>query len=297
MFNKIPKFKNKIANTARLSGVSGSEAQRKKLADDLCAKFSEFINDTFEKKENAGKKAVVTKRELKKFLKQLAPNINVKIKKSENEDGSLQYIYNLGRKTVKGFYIKFPFKKFNEVIKKDDYLNIAVLSHELRHFFTHITEPKYTINSAINKLSTRKDFLQLGFYEEFLYGDELQGLSEIHIKALKDNNKKRHFFMQKYIEHFFQTNNFKPTQKIETLQSWRHRLKDERIAYKDFFEAGFYNKLKNKVLLRKKEINSILEEEKEEEFFFFGKIEVIEEMLANEIKTFRANFKPRKNPN
>ncbi len=50
-------------NTAKLSGIKGSPQIREKIADNLCAKFSQLVEDKFEKQ------GYITQKDLRRFFK------------------------------------------------------------------------------------------------------------------------------------------------------------------------------------------------------------------------------------
>lgn len=183
----------KIANTARLKGITGSVAEREKVCEKLFAKFSTFLEDTFEKNSKWGAE-YISRFELNDFFKKTIPNINVRIidynKGNSSANGMLENIVAKNYFNIIGYRLKVPFTMHNSIIYKKDFEKIGTLSHEVKHLFKQITEPKYPIQ-VIQNLPALLDDKQYNFYKRVLYKNEIEELTIIDKDAL--NLKLRKF--------------------------------------------------------------------------------------------------------
>lgn len=236
----------RVARTAQLIGIKGSPMQREKFADELCLKCAKLMEDTFKLKEQAGQEAVVTKEELKTFYDKLTPNVRLYIGSSNKENSlsraSLGYLFDNKGKTVKSYFMELPFV-MPQIIKKDDEEMMGCWKHETRHFFRHITEPKYSLHATPGDLSYKKYELQGNFYKDILYKNDVDEMSFIKRNWVKINKSARSNFVKKGIEKFFGENAFSSKEKIAALQQWRYRLKDEITAFKDQISVWHQNDL------------------------------------------------------
>jgi hypothetical protein len=276
-------FIQRVLKTAKLKGQTGSLSRRGQVADKLCAKFSAMMNDTFELKEKAGQKAVVTKEEIEGFFKKLAPNVELDVIDADYSALGYKLSKDGDKKSIKGYCLKLPFSRWGGGIDKNNHENILSLDHEKRHFFTHITEPKYTANKLAKKLTPEDNKLAWNFYEKILYKEEFTFPNG---SILKEAKATRRNFVKEKIGQFFKANPFPSDQKIEILKKWRYNLKDESKA----FDSSLSSYWKNQSTSGKQE-SFIPKGFVENNLFFPEKIKIVEKMLAAEIAKVRATQK------
>ena len=244
----------RVANTARLASARGSIAEREKLENELCEKFSQLMQDTFERKEKAGKKPVITREELGDFFKKLLPGVSIKVQKSRG--GRVVPVYSsFEDEAISGYVLHSKFTNFKNYLRSDDLANLGLFEHEKRHVIRAVVEPKYYGRYMAPKLPGIENDLQYDFYDGFLHANEFNHRYNFHQEVMEERKAKRINLVKEKIEALFQKNSFSSESKIETLQAWRYGLKDEIVAYKaDAYSYGktkfiFNNlaeKLKNK---------------------------------------------------
>lgn len=320
----------RVASTARLASARGSIAEREKLENELCEKFSQLMQDTFERKEKAGKKPIVTREELSDFFKKLLPNASIKVEKSRS--GSVLPVYsNQKEETISGYVLHSKFTNFKNYLKSDDLPNLGLFEHEKRHVIRAVVEPKYYGRYMAPKLPGIEYDLQYDFYDGFLHANEFNHKYNFSQEVVESRKAMRINLIKEKIEALFRENSFSSESKIETLQAWRYGLKDETVAYKaDAYSYGknkfkfndLSEKLKKNEKIQLKEyvgnnwiqydsnkmdtldeklqgVKSFIEniqkgwyEDTVNDYFLFPeKIKIVEEMLAKEIASVRANQK------
>lgn len=208
--------------TGQLKGLSGSIADRQKLATQMRQSFNQFLTDTIQK--NGG----IKKRDLVDFYQKTLPDVKIKV---TNEDFSPAVIpvSNSNFKKIKGYQINLPFfSAFREVkifghtfklpIKKQTAVNgadrISDIAHEHEHLLSDLTQPMYSLSSWPSRFCLKK-LLKVGsYYKKNLYGSR-------RTKITKND-----------LSEFFDKNKFTLRERITALQSWRKRLKNEVQSYK-----------------------------------------------------------------
>lgn len=257
----------RVASSARLSGIKGSEKQREQLALEMNNKLFEFVHEIFDQKVKEGKKPAIYKRDLLKCIKKIAPDVDIKViyEKKDDCNGSLANVFDNANNTIKGFVLAI-----RGAVKKDE--NEHTLRHEMRHFFDCITQPKFTARDNTQTLLGRlenyteiKDTKHYNFYDSVLYN---------YKKFQNDETENK--YITGRIENHFEKNETTPDEKIEILQNWRHSLKAEVNAFSDGVKA--IKDISNPQAAARKILN---------QFFFVPKIEIVEEMLKNEINSVR----------
>jgi len=228
----------RVTDTAKLAGITGSCADRMKIAKQLRAQFSKLAEDKFEKQ------GFVTQAEIEGFYKKLMPNLDlevVNLPKNADYQGQCDFKYNLDKKSISGYRMELPFSETENIIKKDESKYIKTMTHEEEHSILYATQPKYAIKWTKGKLSTEKFDLQSDKYGDFIYNNETK-LSSVHNKKyLRSSEPARINFIKKDLSSFFNKNSFTPEEKIDTLQRWRHYIREEMTAYKAGTSA-FVNK-------------------------------------------------------
>lgn len=321
----VPK---KVEQTAKLVGLKGSELERKAVADEFCTKFSDVILGIFDRKEEQGMKAVITKGEIKYVIKKLFPNANINVKSCKDKESFgmvVRYLNSDG--AVQSYDIKLRFKGFGQsaYIEKGDSKSLNTMSHEFRHYVNFMTEPKYNARLDVKGLSATKKNQAWDFYDKYLYADESKHINEKDAARIKS--------METKLRAFFGFKEFSQAEKINQLQAWRHHLKTEMMAFKDGYSPDalgnktfFLKSVKkfkdgkdvkfdytdvfgnNKAVDTKKlsdvaekttELKTALEEESkmyystwvEKNYFMPEKTKIIEKMLADEIRSIREEQK------
>jgi len=306
-----------IATTAKLLGNRGSKFEQRGVTDKICATFSQFLDDTFEKKSQHGKCPAITRKEIKSFFKTQAPNLNLKILSSKQPCVRAQY--NEAKTKIVGYELFLPFSSFKKAIKKSDPKKVGHVRHEVSHVVKNMSENSTMAHVHPTRLRADKNTKQLIFYNNILYGDEIKYFEAIEDRIISTDAVKRKTFIKGEIIEFFDKYGFNQQDKIDTLQSWRSRLDGEIVAYKDgisadtkykfpmeelflklknnmlvnltgkgaFYDSNKYGNLEEKVdnlagFIQKSEKNHY-NHKVEDAFFLPGKLEVVESMLVDEM--------------
>lgn len=287
----------RVAPTAKLAGMKGSKKQRAQFAKDLNARFFGMVSDSFEKRGE------VSQKEIRGFFKKLCPQVKLAIvqNRGEDYDGALNYIVDSVRGITKGFILELPLieTEGKQVIKKE---GLEDLLHETRHLFDDVTDSTSLACKNNFPLSSKfKDYNERGeqynnFYTSELYAFELtdEGIEEIK-KNPSMYIQIRKTAIKKGLERIFDKPEITSEEKIETLEYWRHHLATELNAHSDgityrhkFEEAHPYCAEDEKP---KQSLGEKIKEKVDVHFFFRGKIEVIEELLAEELTKIRNNHR------
>lgn len=256
----------RVASSARLFGIRGTEEQRTQLALDLNNKLFKLIDDVFEQKIKINQKPILKKVELLHCIKQVIPKINIKewFDPTMEVDGRIKPMLDKSKTKFTGFMI---ITKTN--IEKG--VNEDLLRHEMRHVFDDVTQPKILARTNTDALIGRlenydvnTDFSHFDFYNSFLYPP----------KTHAEDQEEAAFLTTSIKEHFASLNT-PSDEKIEILQNWRSLIKTEKNAYND--EASFVNKENPKEYL----------EDAYGDFFFEAKIKIVEQVLKDEISAVR----------
>lgn len=247
----------KIEPTAKILGITGSSECRREVAKKLSQDFTTMVMDTFEKKQTSSEAAIITIDEVKGILKKLAPKVDFEVENVKMEDysGCVRSILTGDKKAVKSYVLELPFQEKNGqlAIEIDDYKNLDTVSHETKHFFNFITEPKYQVRYNTLTMPQNKRTNAWHFYENNLYGDEVKSIKKLDevdmIKAHTIEDKKaRTSSIKKSTKDFFEVFGFTPEERINQLQKWRLHLKTEVEAFKEGLGP---NSIGNKSLLNK----------------------------------------------
>ena len=260
-------YPTRLAPSAILRGVKGTEQQRTELAQELNNKLFKLIDDVFEQKIKMGKKPKLDIKELLSCIKQVVPNIKIKISEKLNRDeaGTVENIFDKTKKTIVGFRLSLG-GNLEQGVNENN------LRHEMRHDFDSITQPKinarFNTANLIGRLPNYTDYIDdkhYNFFDRVLYQE----------KNYEDSQRELEYLTKKIKKHFKKLET-PPEEKIEMLQTWRHSLKSEMNAYKD--ESEFACNGGNVEEYMEVEIG---------DYFFEPKIKLIEKMLKDEIASVR----------
>lgn len=235
----VPNILSRVHSSAKLSKVSASVIERRVMENSWKAKFSKFVDDCFEKN------GILTKEEIQNFYKQQIPTIDVEVISSKR--GGLGYKYtDDSEQAIKGYFVKVPFSNGKNVIYSDDCISSSILKHENGHLTRAIFEPKYSIISVPGRLSEKQNNEQCIFFNSLIYNNELSDLPFSKKKDLTSNKTLRREFIKDSIDNFFLQNNFSSEEKIDILEKWRYRLKDELSEVRTETDALVENKFNKK---------------------------------------------------
>jgi len=246
-YNKIAttiyNIPSKVATTAKLAGVKGSDAERENIASGLKRQLSKMIKDSFDQKESLGFKPIILKEEVEEFFEKLAPNVSILVESAQ--DGGVKPLVSGKMNTIKSYILRLPFETMgsNYFIKKSDSAKLDTLNHEASHLFGFIAAPKNGARFNPANLPEPTAFAGWSFYKKTLYWDETSdssvfgGINAFRKHLVEDKNARIDSVKNK-INGFFKENFCIPSEKIELLQSWRHNLKSEVLAYKEEYTKG-----------------------------------------------------------
>jgi len=261
----------RVAASARIAGVTGSELERTQQVQQLNKKLFELIDDVFEKKTAMGEKPKLNEKEFLNCVKQVIPDANIKIKynKKLHSEGSVDYIYkNKKEKTVIGYLLEMK-----AAIEAGENEGTAV--HEMWHSIEKMVQTKIAARQNAKSLIGRlKNFTEAknqkhtDFYCDELYQrKELKDVSDEKQLKVISSSMKRHFEDLKTPS----------DEKIEILQRWRYSLKTELNAYKE--ECRYICK---KMGNPDTTFNNLYGD-----YLFAPKIKIVEDMLKDEIASVR----------
>lgn len=220
----INKCINRVERTAKLTGISGSVDARNNIASRLNKRLFLMIDESINQRVKSGGKAYITKNEIGKHLKKLAEGVVLFLEKCEDSkleasvcceqvEGQINSVY--------GHVIALPFIKNGntEVLRQD---KVYIASHELRHFFDGVTQPR---TLAIENRFARVKHMPThwNFYEENIYVDYPDEIDKA--KIIPDLKNK--------IDNYFSKHKTTYKDKIVTLQYWRYCMQFELNAMKD----------------------------------------------------------------
>lgn len=273
----IGKVSHRIMPSVKLAGVKGSLKQRGKLAAELNQSFFGMVQDTFHKKGH------LTLEDVSHYLKRLCPGVNLDVVQNTDQQywGNLSFLVDITKRKYAGYKLSLNcFEKSGKQIIKD----INTLFHETRHFFDYVTNPlslakhndkPVSVKSPDHKFRFIKSW---DFYQSKLYGNEVKDSPGITIAERKALNKKN-------IEEIFTVLQTPSKEKIEVLNDWREQLRTEINAWTDgiTYQDLFDRKGKTPSKFAKTDIKYTIEQK----YFYRGKLEVIEELLAEELAKAR----------
>ena len=221
---------NRVEKTAKLLGVTGSVADRNKIASNLNKRFYLAISDVMEKRaekikaKNPEKLTHITAKEIDSQLKKLARGVVFSIERNENEKLVAQVAPKqlLGDvNSVYGHSIEFPFKAQGQTdILDENKLNI--LAHEIRHFFDALVNPKSSAReNAFERLKNKSQHWDL--YTDKVYIVHNNEKDKAKIVSQTKNHIETHFGKHKTTLR----------DQIDILQLFRYHLQTELNAAKD----------------------------------------------------------------
>lgn len=162
----------RVAPSARLAGIKGTDQQRAQMALELNDKLFKLIHDIFEQKIEINKKneyPSLTKKELMNCIKQVTPGVKIKMRYENRLGyfGSVERIFNKNK--ITGYVLSIKGK-----VKKR--INEVPLIHEMQHIFDFITQPKMNARfntdcliGRIENYSRFRDVFNYKFYQDNLY--------------------------------------------------------------------------------------------------------------------------------
>lgn len=283
----------RVAPTAKISGIKGSLAKRAEIAAAKNAEFFGMVSDVFQKRGE------VTGAEIETFFRKLIPGVHLevtKFRKNPDETSRAGLEKSYSERGFDGFVLHLPIltNGSNIVLPASC---AEELFHESRHLFDEITNPRAVAFSDdtpyLYDLNQYK-CLSLGraasnvFYSSKLYSNKLSAKGKANMGKNPDKARnKRKSAIKKEIIKFFKFYQMLANEKIETLEKWRQSLKSEITAYKDGINYKYNLGVGKHYPSAQEEIKGLFRH-----FFFDGKIEVIEEVLAEELaKTRNAHAK------
>jgi len=260
-------YPKRIASSARLSGIKGSEQQRNEMIEGLNNNLFKLIDDAFEKKVKKGEQPLLCGKEILKCVKKVIPKIKIKIS-SENVSGFDAFVENIfdkNKKTIIGYAFSIP-----ETIKKGS--NDELLRHEMHHILEEAVAPKMAARSNTENLIGRLKNYTVYKNEEHLYFYEDNLYQKMSFKNTQEEIK----YLNTIIKNHFKGFKTPSEEKIEVMQTWRHLLKSELNAYTDQAKFACKEKTPDEYL-----------KDKYGDYLFEPKIKLIEQILKDEIAGVR----------
>lgn len=218
-----------IASTARLLENIASKVKNKEATEKICVSFSKFLEDTFERKAQIGKTPKVTKNEIINFYKEQFPNFNLKIKRGKKPN--VAALFDPTETKIIGYEATLPLSLFGNSIKRSAPQKVGDTVHEMTHVIKDGVETSTTAHIFLGNMGASKDLKQLKFYNNMLYGNEIEYLSVMEERFVPSEPLARKNAIKNEIIGFFKENNFTTENRIETLQNWRGRLEGEIEAF------------------------------------------------------------------
>jgi len=200
------------------------------LKAEMSLQFKQMLASRFESK------GFVTRKEIASFFKKLLPDLNLRVVKHDKVAVKFK-LANKGE-VVEGYTLRLPFTFTDssaQIIDKNDFKRISNVYHESDHLMRFVTKPKYLLPYAKGGLSTQLDNLQWGFYNDFLYNNDISALPVERMLKLENSPKNRALYVKQLMINFFEDYMCNSDEKIKLLQKWRYCLKDETQA---FFQGG-----------------------------------------------------------
>lgn len=223
------RYFNRVAETARLAGVTGSAQKRNAIAARLNQKLYVMNSETIQKRVEAGGKKYITLKEFAANFDKLISNIVVIVKKNEDKtcNGNVQPLCEKNEKgMIAGLLLGLPLEKHGRgfILRENQ---MKTTTHELRHILDLICQHKMLARKQ--KSFTYKQKLEHNaLYKKVMYKEEAQ------------NAKTRIPVIKKEIDKHFNNiySNFSLDERINIMQLWRYNLQTELNAYKD---GAFYD--------------------------------------------------------
>lgn len=279
----------RVLTSAQLPNLQGSPLVREAQAAKLSDECREWALGVLKTKQDKGEAQELTFDEIKDFYKQKFPDIKLEVMVNKNKScsGAVQAIGDKNNNPYR-FVMKLNFSENAEGLKVILKKNIDIFFHENRHFDDFIVNPKIHIRQAVLfSLFTGKHSRSIKkFYKGNLYCNKYEMNSKIPLKKL--------------IVSFFEKQKFSSDKKINILQSWRQFIKTEikarydgEVQSSDIFAKLKKEKAKLKLFtnlgnnlsfyFKKLETNFLINEG----YLYPQKLELLESMLAQEIKDHR----------
>lgn len=240
----------------------GTYEERFELAKKLNKKFFERLSPQFKTKD-------ITPDTFEKTLKEI-PDANIKFSITDSSEHHFYGATILNKNPEKPFEadrykIYMPLNRYDKSISLND---TNVFMHETFHYFCELANPKHNRrNIRLYEKGLAKDSEK--FYNKCLY-----------TKKNIDNELLENFQLPVFLVEMD-----KPD-RIDILQSFRYRLKEELDAWKEGHK--YYNKIQD-------EHTDIVSEKFDcdngDDYKFKEKIEIIERVLKKEFQELRNKFK------
>jgi hypothetical protein len=248
----------RVASTARIPGIKGSNETRAQMAYAKNEAFFEEISDIYVKNNE------ITLDEAAAAIKKHYPsNIQFAIgpKTSNRYEGVLRT--SIINNVASSYTMEVPIIERNGKKVINTLNPVDLLCHEARHFFDNIMNSKFTARRNITKLDKKlsgfkersKEYQK--FYDNYLYPYGL-GERSLAINQLSSKDKAENHIpeLKKKIMEIFNKPQVTTEEKIEILQDWRHGLKTERNAYED--GANFQHKTEIKKQIKETKENTTI---------------------------------------
>lgn len=253
-----------MKNSLPLKFIKGSANERLEYAKNLNASFYKKIMPKFKYWE-------VKQDTFVKTINKVLPskiNVNVFDVKTLNDDSVLGlatpfvFVTPSKIKLVK-YDLHLPMYEDNKNIPLS---RIYIFMHELTHFFYGLSSPKHIVRNvkcAINNIDEKTGMI----YEDFLY-----------------SKKKPNKYLLQSIIIPNKLKNLTDSQKIDFLQNARYSLMEEKLAYKEG-QKYYLKMLESQGIL-----DSVEHKTDGSEYYFDEKIEILNDLLANELNRQRRNL-------
>lgn len=220
---------NRVAETAKLAGVTGSVQKRNTVAARLNQKLYVMNSESIQKRVAAGGKEYLTLKEFAANFDKLISKIVVIVRKNEDKtsNGGVQPLTEKCENgMIVGFLLNLPLEKPGRgfILRKN---RMETTTHELRHILDLICQPKMLARKQ--KSFTYKQKLEHhDLYKKVMYREEAQN-AKTRIPIIKEE-------IDKHFNNVY--SNFSLDERINIMQTWRYNLQLESNAYKD---GAFYD--------------------------------------------------------
>lgn len=258
----------RIAPTAKL-GIKGSLKQKGESAAALNRRFFDMAMDIEQRSD-------LTTEELSQSLQELCPGVKLEVRKNDEmfDLGSVEYLLDSASR-IEGFRLVLPFVQRRGKQVMD---NIESLFHETRHFFDAITDSVGLARHNSRDIPNSRKYDD--FYSTKLYAYELSPEEEHLVSGDEQSYKaKRKALNKRNIKQFLDTSGLTAKEKIDVLRDWKNSLKSEENAFADGINyrwLSYVNKPSRQAAMKIDSINN-------KKYFFQGKIEVVEDLIAEEL--------------
>lgn len=265
-------FIPRVKETAYLHNATGSVAIRNNLVDKLSDNFDMWVLQKFS--EGNGK---LSRKEMQDYYKQTYPGINIKVTNKCFWGGIGAVIPKISiiNKSIKGYTFFVSKKNFNPL----------ALSHEDYHLNDFLVNPKKMARtSEVEKMYI--PFKVDGVWSFFrkTLDNKICNTKKIISEEEKLNT------LKSQIKNFFKWRLFSSNQKITALQFWRYMLSSENGAYNSStkYFVGNFEPAEPYLGQNKEEVFRKWKCFDFEKRLYPQKIQLLNEMLAEEIKNHRA---------